>query len=471
MSETVSRVPLRILPQRARPRAAVAAWLLASALPMVGLVSLLLRRQLDPHFENYRVHFVVFGFVGAVAFILGYAAGEAAKRRGDGRVLLLSLAFMATGGFMGLHALGTQSVLFTKEYAGFQVAIPVGLLVAAVFAAASAFVDIRPDLAPWLIRRRTLLRTALLLAMAAWFAWTLAKLPPLGGPDSEAASGSLLAILAAVGTVVYALSAARYWYLFRGRPSLLPAAVIGCFVLLSEALIGVALTGERQWHASWWEWHALIVTAYVLVGFAVQREWRDERFRTLYLSSTRERHEEISVLFGDLVGFTTFAERAKPAEAAALLSAYWGIAAPLITQQFGGEVEKFIGDGIAATFSNRGGRPKHALRAARAALAMQQQFAAAAEQHPDWPPLRIGINSGEVVRREIGGTGLVAYPLVGDAVNTGARLESLAPPGGILIGGDTYAHLPPGTTVEKRPGLRLKGKEDAVDAYVLLALP
>jgi hypothetical protein len=265
MSETMDRASLWILPQRARPRAAAAAWLLAAALPMIGLVSLLLRRQLDPHFENYSVHFVVFGFVGAVAFILGYAAGEAAKRRGDGRVLLLSLAFMATGGFMGLHALGTQSVLFTKEYAGFQVAIPVGLLVAAVFAAASAFVDIRADLAPWLIRRRTLLRTALLLAMAAWFAWTLAELPPLGGPNSEAARGSLLAILAAVGTVVYAISAARYWYLFRGRPSLLPAAVIGCFILLSEALIGVALTGERQWHASWWEWHALIVAGYVLL--------------------------------------------------------------------------------------------------------------------------------------------------------------------------------------------------------------
>jgi adenylate cyclase len=74
-----------------------------------------------------------------LAFILGYAAGEAANRRGDARVLLLSRAFMATGGFLGLHALGTQQVLFTKEYAGFMVAIPVGLLVAAVFAAASAF--------------------------------------------------------------------------------------------------------------------------------------------------------------------------------------------------------------------------------------------------------------------------------------------------------------------------------------------
>ena len=129
---------------RAQPLFRVSVAALAALLPLVGLVSLLLRSELDPHIENYRAHFVVFGFVGGVAFILGYAAGEAANRRGDARVLLLSLAFMATGGFLGLHALGTQRVLFTKEYSGFMVAIPVGLLVSAVFAFASAFVDTRP---------------------------------------------------------------------------------------------------------------------------------------------------------------------------------------------------------------------------------------------------------------------------------------------------------------------------------------
>ena len=78
--------------QRGRAGAVAIAWVLAAALPLVGLVSLLLRSQLDPHFENYRLHFVLFGLVGAVAFGLGYAAGEAARRRGDARVLLLSLA-------------------------------------------------------------------------------------------------------------------------------------------------------------------------------------------------------------------------------------------------------------------------------------------------------------------------------------------------------------------------------------------
>src|SRR5437588_5718382 len=139
--------PRTKLQQRARTVALLVIGVFVAALPLVGLISLLLRSQLDPHIENYPLHFVVFGIVGAVAFGLGYAAGEAANRRGDARVLLLSLAFMATGGFLWLHAIGTPSILFSEEHAGFQVAIPVGLLVGAVFAAGSAFVDVRPGIA------------------------------------------------------------------------------------------------------------------------------------------------------------------------------------------------------------------------------------------------------------------------------------------------------------------------------------
>lgn len=305
--------------RRAATGAAVAA---AAALPLVGLASLLLRSHLDPHIENYRAHFIVFGTIGGLAFTLGYTAGEAAKRRGDARVLLLSLAFMTTGGFLGLHAFGTQGVLFTKEHAGFQVAIPVGLLVSAAFAAASAFVDVWPDVGLWLIRHRASLRVAALVAMAGWFAWTVLDLPPLHGPDSEAGGGSLLATTAVAGTIVYAVSAARYWVIFRHSRKLLPLSVIACFLLLSEAMIGVAVTGERRWHASWWEWHGLIVSAYVIIGIAAHREWRDERFRHLYLSTTRERRQDISVLFGDLVGFTSFSERSSPAEVARVLNVY-----------------------------------------------------------------------------------------------------------------------------------------------------
>jgi len=456
---------------KTRTGVAVAMWLIIGALPMVGLVSLLLRSQLDPHIESYRVHFVVFGIVGVLAFGLGYAAGEAANQRGDARVLLLSLAFMATGGFLWLHAVGTPSILFKQEHAGFQVAIPVGLLVSAVFAAGSAFIDLRPAFGATLIRRRTRLRIVVLATMSVWFAWTVANLPPLDGPDSEAATNRLLTVIAILGTIVYALAAVRYWRIFRDRRNLLPAAVIACYVLLSEAMIGVALTGERKWHASWWEWHGLIVTAYLIVGLAARREWSEERFRRLYLPTTRERYQNVSVLFADLVGFTGFAERSSPAAAAAVLDAYWGVAAPLITRRFGGEVEKFIGDGVVATFNNRGDQPDHALRASCAALTLQREIAALAERHPDWPPMRIGINSGQVLVREIGSDGHIAYPSVGDPVNTAARLETLAPVGGVLVGSATYEQLPPGTVAEKRTALHMKGKNAAVDAYVLHAVP
>ena len=86
--------------------------LVAAALPLVSFASLLLRSQLDPHIENYRLHFVVFRIVRAVAFRLRYTAREAANPRGDARVLLLSLVFMATARFLWLHAMRTQSVLF-----------------------------------------------------------------------------------------------------------------------------------------------------------------------------------------------------------------------------------------------------------------------------------------------------------------------------------------------------------------------
>jgi class 3 adenylate cyclase len=472
-AERPATTPASAAPAAARSGAVLSlvAGALAIALPLVGFASLILRSRLDPDLSNHGLHFTLFLAVGAGLFVLAYAAGDAANRRGDARVLLISLAFLATGAFLCIHALGTEGVLFRREYAGFKVAIPVGLLVAAVFAGASAFVDARPGFAPAVMRRRATLRRIVLGAMVVWFLWTVAEVPPLSRPTSEGGSHSALAMLAILGTVVYGVAAVRYWYVFRGRLDLLPASIVACFVLLAEAMIGVAITGERDWHASWWEWHGLIVIAYLLVGYAARREWRDERFRRLYLSTTRERTQDVSVLFSDLAGFTTFAETAPPAEVATVLNTYYAVAAPLISRRFGGEVEKFMGDGIMATFNSRGDQPDHARRAAGAALALQQEISALADANPGWPRLRVGVNSGEAVVREMGGHGFVAYAVVGDAVNTGSRLEGQAPVGGVLIGEATYERLPDGVTATPVRGLRVKGKDTPLDAYVLEALP
>jgi class 3 adenylate cyclase len=448
----------------------MAAGILALLLPLVGFVSLLFRSRLDPTWTSTRLHFVLFLAVGAGAIVLAYAAGQAADRRGDARVFLLSLGFLVTGGFLALHAIGTPGILLNDDLPGFRVAIPVGLLVAALFGAGSAFVDVRPGVAPAVVRHRDTLRAVVLAAMAVWVTVTLAELPPLAGTSAEG-SGTLLKALAGLGALVYALSALRYAGVYRRKLTLLPISVIACFTLLAEALFGTAIVGERTWHASWWEWHGLIVTGYAVILFAAQRQWRDERFHQLYLSTTRQRAEDVSVLFADMASYTTFAERSTPAEVASMLNAYYGLATPLLSQGFGAEVEKFMGDAIMATFNSRGDQPDHAVRAARAGLELQRQTGLLADAHPGWPRLRVGINTGQAEVKEMGGAGYLVYAVVGDTINVGSRLESQAPIGGVLIGDETYRRLPAHTLVESWPGLRLKGKETPVDAYVLHSVP
>src|SRR4029453_9939973 len=155
---------------------------------------------------------------------------------------------------------------------------------------------------------------------------------------------------------------------------------------------------------------------------------------------------------------------------AGMLKAYFELAAPLISRRYGGEVEKFMGDGIMATFNTRGDQPDHAGRGAAAGLALQREMTRLVDANEGWPRLRVGINTGDVVVREMGGEGFVAWAVVGDAVNLGARLESEAPVGEVLIGEETYRRLPEGTEVECLRGVRIKGKEEPVDAYLLRSL-
>ena len=122
-----------------------------------------------------------------------------------------------------------------------------------------------------------------------------------------------------------------------------------------------------------------------------------------------------------------------------------------------------------ATFNRRGDQPDHAVRAVRAALALQEEVEAIRRDRPDWPGLRVGVNTGSVVVAEMGGIGYVAYPAVGDAVNVAARLQAAAPVGGVLIGETTRQQLPADIPARRIEGLQLKGKAQGVDAYLIEA--
>ena len=102
---------------------------------------------------------------------------------------------------------------------------------------------------------------------------------------------------------------------------------------------------------------------------------------------------------------------------------------------------------------------------------MQRELGRLADGHEGWPRIRVGVNSGPAMVRELGGSGYVAYAVVGDTMNMGSRLESNAPVGGVLIGASTYERLPDGTVVEPPARLMVKGRTEPIEAYVLARCP
>ena len=429
-----------------------------------GLLALVLAHpSVDATWENHPAHFWLVLGAAAINVALGYAVGVAARRRRDARLLLVSLAFVSAAGFLGLHALATPGVLIGKN-AGFELATPVGLVLAGAFAAASGL-PLRPRAAERVLRWAWLLVGGLSLLMVAWAAVSLAELSPLAGElGTEELDGRQIA-LAAVGVVLYALAALGYYRLYRSRREQFLLVVALAFALLAESMLVIAWA--RNWRVSWWEWHLLMLVAFVAIAISARTEWHEERFSPLYLDETLAGTREVSVLFADLQGFTSYSEQTSPARVASMLNGYYGRLVPLLEAE-GGTVHQIIGDAVMVVFNQHGDQPDHAARAARTALAFQAAAARIADGHPGWPRFRAGVNSGEVLAGLVGGpSGHRKHGVVGDTVNLAARLESEAPVGGVVIGAETAAALPAGAVLERLPPLQVKGKEQAVEAYVL----
>jgi adenylate cyclase len=427
------------------------------------LVVVLAHPAVDESWENHPAHFWLVLTAAAINVALGYAVGVAARRRRDARLFLVSLAFVSAAGFLGLHALATPGVLIGKN-AGFELATPVGLVVAGVFAAASGL-PLRPRAAERVLAWAWLLTGGLFLLMAAWAVVSLAEVRPLAGELGTEQLDGWQITLAAIGVVLYAVAAIGYYRLYRRRrePFLLGVAL--AFALLAEAMLVIAWA--RNWRVSWWEWHLLMLVAFVAIAISARTEWHEERFAPLYLDETLAGTREVTVLFSDLAGFTSFAEQTSPTRVAAMLNGYYGQLVPMLEAQ-GGVVHQIIGDAVMVIFNQNGDQPDHAARAARTALAFQAAATEIAEQHPDWPRFRTGLNSGEVLAGLVGGaSGHRKHGVVGDTVNLAARLESVAPVGGVVIGAETATALPPGAVVERLPPLEVKGKDEPVEAYVL----
>ena len=144
-----------------------------------------------------------------------------------------------------------------------------------------------------------------------------------------------------------------------------------------------------------------------------------------------------------------------------------------VVQRYGGTVDKFTGDGIMAVFGAPIALEDHAQRACRAALDIQKdvQGLATAVEGRDHVALqlRVGLNSGEVITGEIG-SGPLAYTAIGEQVGMAQRMESVAPPGGVMVSESTARLVENGATLGEVESVRIKGSDDPVPARRLLAI-
>lgn len=522
---------------------------LTLTLPLIGLGVLLVRPEFDLEWQHQPSHFWLVLVAAAVNAALAYVTNVAAGRYRDARLVLISLAFLSSAGFLGLHALATPGVLLVDPNVGFAIATPVGLIIASFFAAASTSPLAGPR-AHTVLRLRPLLLGGLLVLMAAWAVVSIARLPPLDGPPTAREGAGLLNLLAVVAVALYAYSAWRSVQLYRHRGGALLLSMAVAFVLLAEAMIAVSLS--RNWHVSWWEWHVLLLAAFAAIALGARREYRrggslSAAFGGLYLEATLARvdrwyatavtsvaaadargestegvlselrregasvdelallaeaarevrrldaafrpylpsvvaqgirdlapdvarlggeEREVSVVFADLAGFTTFSETRSPTEVIGMLNEYWGAVVPVIDAA-GGVIEQFAGDGVMAIFNAGADQPDHARRAARAGLAIVAAGRPVADAHRQWPIFRVGINTGPAVVGNVGSDARRSFAAIGDSINTAARLMATGEPGQVVVGKATWDALGEERSGEPLGAVRVKGKRAPVEAWRL----
>jgi class 3 adenylate cyclase len=286
--ERVAAASRPYLPPATHPVRAVV-WAIHLAVPLLGLWLLLARPAANIMWQHNPSHFWLIVGVAGVNVGLGTLISGASARRADARLLLVSMVFIGSAGFFLLHGLATPQILLGARTAGFDLAQPVGLTVAAVFAFASAL-PLSDRAARAVLNSRRWLRTGLFVFLAAW---GVASLVPGLTPLSEAApDGAGLGWFALVGLTLYVAAAALMFRLHRRRPAAMLISLITAYALLAEAMF--AGMYQRDWMLSWWEWHLLLTFAFAFVAYSAYIQFRREGgtgglFDSVALSATVRR--------------------------------------------------------------------------------------------------------------------------------------------------------------------------------------
>jgi adenylate cyclase len=174
---------------------------------------------------------------------------------------------------------------------------------------------------------------------------------------------------------------------------------------------------------------------------------------------------DATILFADIRGFTAYAENREPEEVVEMLNAYFEVATHTILD-YGGYVDKFIGDCVMGVFGVPVFRKDHVERAVRAALDLVEQLRRhSIHGNSLLASVGTGIHTGPIVSGNIGSQAKMEYTVIGDTVNLASRLSELAAPGEVLVTDTVHERLRALIRAEPAGSRTVKGKTAPVETF------
>jgi len=182
------------------------------------------------------------------------------------------------------------------------------------------------------------------------------------------------------------------------------------------------------------------------------------------------RRQEVTVLFADMVGFTSFSESTETEEVVDVLNKHFEVFHRVI-DYYGGHVDKYIGDAVMGVFNHPNEDPDHARHATKAALAMTMACSKLGVLRANGEPIqfRVGLNRGQAIVGNIGAAERLEYTVIGDTVNVASRMSGLGDGGQLVMSYSTYAHIGNGFSFDAIGEREVKGVSQPIQCGIVRA--
>jgi adenylate cyclase len=182
---------------------------------------------------------------------------------------------------------------------------------------------------------------------------------------------------------------------------------------------------------------------------------------------------EVTILISDIRGFTSMSEKKEPAEIVHMLNEYFEVMVDVLFRM-NGTLDKYVGDEIMALFGAPVDMPDAPLHAVKCAVEMSKALKefnrTRVADGLEAIQIGMGINTGRVITGAIGSTRTLQYTAIGDAVNTAARLCSIAKPGEIIVSENTMMRVGGSVDSQSLPAVKVKGKENELRIYNVMGI-